>query len=72
MKIISLNTCGGKVFDPLMEFVETNASDTDVFCFQEVLHTSEGSFISNGARANLFNEFKNALESFQAFFAVAQ
>lgn len=72
MKIISLNTYGGKIFDPLIEFVAANAKDTDIFCFQEVLHTSKEPFISNGATANLFNEFKKELQNFQAFFAVAQ
>lgn len=72
MKIISLNTYGGKIFDPLVAFIKANASDTDIFCFQEVLRTSKGSFISNGAKANLFDEFKKRLEKSQSFFAIAQ
>ena len=72
MKIISLNAYGGKVFGPLVDFVQSQADSTDVFCFQEVLNTSKGSFISNGAMANLFGEFKKILPNFSAFFALAQ
>src|SRR3990167_9801662 len=36
MKIITLNLWGGKVHDPLIEFLKQTAVDTDVFCFQEL------------------------------------
>lgn len=36
MKIISLNTWCGIVYEPLIKFVESHGVDTDIFCFQEV------------------------------------
>ena|SRR3989344_6880038 len=36
MKIISLNTCGGTLRAPLMDFILRDAPSTDVFCFQEM------------------------------------
>ncbi len=38
MKLITLNTNGGRVFEPLMNFIKTHSSDTDIFCFQEVFN----------------------------------
>jgi len=40
MKIVSLNTYHGILFEPLMEFVARHAPSTDVFCFQEVLSSN--------------------------------
>jgi endonuclease/exonuclease/phosphatase family metal-dependent hydrolase len=36
MKLICLNTWGGKVKDELHDFISKKAADTDIFCFQEV------------------------------------
>lgn len=35
MKIIFLNTLGGKVRDPLAEYIKSASLTTDIFCFQE-------------------------------------
>jgi hypothetical protein len=40
MRLVSLNTWGGIVFEPLMEFVRRHAADTDMFCFQEMFFGS--------------------------------
>jgi len=64
MKIISLNTWGGKAFDELVKFVSSHAHDTDVFCFQEVFDTTTDIKESNGARANLFAELSLILNNF--------
>jgi len=37
MKLITLNTWGGVVHKPLLEFLATN-KDLDIFCFQEIFH----------------------------------
>lgn len=37
MKLITLNTWGGKVYQPLMEFL-SKYKDVDIFCFQEIFH----------------------------------
>ena len=36
MKLVSLNTWGGKAYKPLIDFIKQQARDTDIFCFQEV------------------------------------
>ena len=36
MKVISLNTCGGVLRAPLMDFILREAPSTDIFCFQEM------------------------------------
>lgn len=36
MKIIFLNTWNGKIKDSIIEFIQEQSKDTDVFCFQEV------------------------------------
>ncbi len=36
MKLICLNTWGGKVKNELHDFIKKQAADTDIFCFQEV------------------------------------
>ncbi len=72
MKIISLNTFGGTFFEPLMEYVMSHASDTDIFCFQEILHTEEEIKESAGARANLFAEMTDALNDFTRYFSPTQ
>jgi len=42
MKLISLNTWGGRVSEPFIAFIKERASDTDIFCFQEVLTGGSG------------------------------
>jgi endonuclease/exonuclease/phosphatase family metal-dependent hydrolase len=42
MNIISLNTWGGIVYEPLMHFFEERKCDIDIFCLQEVLKDATG------------------------------
>ena len=41
MKVISLNTYIGHVFEPLMKFIEEQAPSTDIFCFQEMMSSED-------------------------------
>lgn len=68
MRIITLNTWGGKLYEPLIEFIKKHAEDTDVFCFQDVLFGSEEGFspIEKG-RLNLFSEIKKILPNHESF-----
>lgn len=68
MKLISLNTWGGKIFDDLIAFVKEQSKDTDFFFFQEVFHSSE-SRISNGSKTDLYENLKKALPDFVSFYA---
>lgn len=72
MKLISLNTFGGTFFEPLMAYIREEASDTDIFCFQEILDTKGDIQESMGARANLFAEISEALPGFNGFFSPVQ
>lgn len=65
MRLITLNIWGGKVFGPLMEFVEGHAGDADIFCMQEVIFgpRSEIAPVSKG-RMNICEEIVHRLPEF--------
>ena len=66
-KIISLNTWGGQKFSDLQKFISEHATDTDVFCFQEVFHTESDNILTReGNRANLFAELSAILPNHHA------
>ncbi len=73
MKIINLNTWGGKIHKSFFEFLDRN-KDTDIFCFQEVFHKLPNNidtdyFINHKeASRELFDEIKDRLKDHQAFF----
>ena len=58
MRIISLNAFEGEIFEPLMEFVEQQAAQTDVFCFQEMdcAYSPALTRAADGRRLNLLQE----------------
>lgn len=69
MKLISLNTWGGRVFELLINFIKEQSQDTDIFCLQEIYDTPSG--IKNHKdliRANLLGELKKILFNFQIFY----
>ncbi len=69
MKLISLNTWGGKIYRPLMGFVKENSSTTDIFCFQEVFNTTSNVRISHERRMNLHDELSKILTNHQGYFS---
>ncbi|MEK7507667.1 MAG: endonuclease/exonuclease/phosphatase family protein [Patescibacteria group bacterium] len=71
MKLISLNTWGGRIFEPLIKFIRSASVDTDIFCFQEMFTYQEAQ-TSNNTRLNLFSEIKNILSGHAAFFEPIQ
>ncbi len=71
MKLISLNIWGGKIYEPLLDFIKNYSKEVDVFCFQEVL-SSEKSEISRGARLNIFEEFEEIFFDYRSFFDFVQ
>ncbi len=68
MKIISLNTWGGKIFEPLIVFLKNNVSDTDIFCFQEVLAGGSGQ-TSRGEMKSLYEDISNILINHSRYFS---
>ena len=69
MKIISLNTWGGKLFAPLLRFIKSQSSTVDIFCFQEVFSSPTKKNISRSMRANLYEELTKSLPNFKGYFA---
>ncbi|MFA6269894.1 MAG: endonuclease/exonuclease/phosphatase family protein [Candidatus Paceibacterota bacterium] len=68
MKLITLNVWGGKLYQPLADFLEKRSKDTDIFCFQDTLFGSKPEFSPvKGGRINLFEETKKILEDFNSF-----
>ncbi len=68
MKLISLNTWGGKIFNPLMDFVKQHSTDTDIFCFQEMFNTKSNIIEQVGFRLNLYSEISKILADYQGYF----
>lgn len=79
MKIESLNTWGGRIFDPLIQHFKNN-QDIEIFCLQEIYSTptenkytrevslNNLSFEDAPGRANLFDEISAALPNHVGFF----
>lgn len=83
LKLLSLNIWGGRVFKKLIEYIEKQSEQTDIFCFQEVyssqerIHTqgkSKGNSLPNDkpARANIYQELSKSLPDFNGFYYSAQ
>jgi endonuclease/exonuclease/phosphatase (EEP) superfamily protein YafD len=70
MRLISLNTWGGRVYEPFFEFVEKYRQTADLYCFQEVCDSPATQLPDNaGARQNLFTELQAALPEHVGHFA---
>ncbi|MFH1712230.1 MAG: endonuclease/exonuclease/phosphatase family protein [Patescibacteria group bacterium] len=74
MKIISLNTYGGHVFEPLMKFIKEQSADTQVFCFQEMVSSQDPRAGTEdvGWRLDLFEQIQKILPDFKVNFVPTQ
>ena len=68
MKLVSLNTWGGKVYEPLLKFVREQSRDTDIFCFQEVFDSPVTEF-RNDMKTDFYSDLRKTLKNFKAFYA---
>jgi endonuclease/exonuclease/phosphatase family metal-dependent hydrolase len=68
MKLISLNTWGGRVLDPLLKFVEEQNNNIDIFCFQEMFK-SDRDILRNKIRTNTYSNFQKILTDYNSYFA---
>ncbi len=68
MKLISLNTWGGKVYEPLIEFIKKNSKDSDIFCFQEIYDTSSNVKQFKQIRASLLHALSEILSDYKIYF----
>lgn len=73
MKMITLNTWGGKIREPFISFITSHQDDIDVFCFQEVYHNAEnieggGGFVEPGSQPDLFTVLLSLLPNHDGYF----
>lgn len=71
MKLISLNIWGGKVFEPLIDFIKQQSKTVDIFCFQEVFSKANKA-VYEGARLDIFSEISSVLSQFKGYFSPCQ
>ncbi|HSX10662.1 MAG TPA: endonuclease/exonuclease/phosphatase family protein [Chlamydiales bacterium] len=67
MKIVSLNTWGGIVYQPLLDFIKEEARSADVFCLQELLFGESKAIGKAGQHLNLCQEIAEILRDFHLF-----
>lgn len=73
MKLICLNVWGGKVFQPLMDFIKKTAATADIFCFQEVFDSPVKKILpGSGSRSNFYNQIREAIPEFKGFFSASE
>lgn len=68
MKLITLNIWGGKVHDPLIEFLNNQKSSADIFCFQEVFFGLPSAPSIQGTVPHISSEVSDLLQDFQFLF----
>lgn len=73
MKLITLNTWGGRVGDKFASFIKEKSNVIDIFCFQEVYHRADGKFanvkwVDNGTNTQLFDHLKKLLPNYVGIF----
>lgn len=69
MKLISLNTWGGKLYKPLSSFLKEQSKTVDVFCFQEVLNIREKTMQKSwkNGKLDLYDRISRLLTGFNGF-----
>lgn len=72
MKLICLNTWGGKRLKPLIDFIKKFAQTTDIFCFQEVFDSARGETLRSGSISNLYNTTQEAIPEFRSCFSASE
>lgn len=69
MKLITLNTWGGKLLNLLLSFVKEQVNEIDIFCFQEMYSSPEKRIIARGMYSQLLEELTSILNDFQPFYS---
>lgn len=70
MKLITLNTWGGRINKPLLDFIERN-NNVDIFCFQEMNHNATDDTLDSpqDEDKDLFSHIQNLLPEFTGYFS---
>ncbi len=71
MKLIDLNIWGGKIHQPLLEFLKLQMKDTDVFCFQEVYNSGVRLDLHGEIVADIYKQIAHVLEDHTGFYSEA-
>ncbi|MFA5945518.1 MAG: endonuclease/exonuclease/phosphatase family protein [Patescibacteria group bacterium] len=78
MRMIVCNVWGGRIFEPLMQFINEEKEKTDIFLFQEIYSTHSetkewfDSKLNLPVRVNLLAELSSALSGFEAYSSPSQ
>ena len=74
MKLITLNIWGGRVYEPLMEFLRKYSREVDVFCFQESFDNlpGHGSTLQPEKRQDIDQDIRKILKGFDGWLAPMQ
>lgn len=67
MKLISLNIWGGKIHDPLLEFINKYKEKADIFTLQEIFK-SDRNILTHGSYSNIIKEIETILPDFNGYF----
>ena len=69
MKLISLNTWCGKIYEPLKKFIKDSANETDIFCFQEIRNGKYlDRWVAEDEIEDLFEKIENILPNFKGYY----
>jgi endonuclease/exonuclease/phosphatase family metal-dependent hydrolase len=75
MKILTLNAWGGRIKEPLLDFIKKQKDNIDVFCFQEIFKQSsindeEVKYLTNTAKVHrdLLGDISKILSNYNPFF----
>ena len=69
MKLITLNAWGGRICEPLIDFIKKH-QDVDIFCMQEIYHEAfeRDEYWHHEINSNLFNDLKKVFPNHNCFF----
>jgi len=71
MKIITLNTWGGRITKELIDFLGKHKEQTDIFCFQEIYHRATHVHVEQGGidpDLTLYDDIEKILPDYQGYF----
>lgn len=68
MQLITVNIWGGKIHDPLFNFINKHKNNTDIFLFQEVFRSNRY-VITHGSHSNIHDELIKYLPDFKGYFS---
>lgn len=68
MKLLSLNIWGGREYLELINWLEKNVNDIDIYCFQEIFDTKDDVVYSHEIRADIWERLKEVFTGYHAFY----